>query len=221
MSTADEPRPIEPLTLTSEAAWRRLELTSTSVWSGARPRRAAGRTVSVPSLSAGRGKLNEGSATDSAWFTSDDAALLRGRRALTTSTATAVSSAVRSATRVPVTMMTSSLAAPSVAPAPGRTATALQRRPRGWRTSMPSIIMSLSHCRPSPWAVSHGDKLGRRASLRQHDTDDYVAKPSKLSRECDPRSDTAPSGQRNSTRAAGEACADRLRRSSELHATTR
>ena len=31
MSTAEEPRPIEPLTLTSEAAWRRLELTSTSV----------------------------------------------------------------------------------------------------------------------------------------------------------------------------------------------
>ena len=106
MSTADDPRPIEPLTLTSEAAWRRLELTSTSVWSGARPRSAAGRTVSVPSLSAGRGKLNEGSATDSAWFTSETPPFCSSS-ALTTSTATAVSSAVRSATRVPVTMTTS------------------------------------------------------------------------------------------------------------------
>ena len=101
-STADEPRPIEPLTLTSAAAWRRLEFTSTSVWSGARPRSVAGRIVSVPSVRAGRGKLNEGSATDSAWVTSVTPTL-RSVSALTTSTGAAVSSAERFATRVPVT----------------------------------------------------------------------------------------------------------------------
>ena len=56
-STAAAPRPIVPLTLTREAAWRRLELSSTSVWSGDRPRKVAGRIVSVPSARPGRGKL--------------------------------------------------------------------------------------------------------------------------------------------------------------------
>ena len=45
--------------------WRRLPLIRTSTWSGPRPRRVAGRTVSAPSAIVGRGKLNEGA---SAWM---------------------------------------------------------------------------------------------------------------------------------------------------------
>jgi hypothetical protein len=101
-----------PLTFTSDEAWRRFELSSTSVWSGDRPRSVAGRIVSVPSARPGRGKLNEGNAMDSAWLSSVTPTLARAS-ADTMSTATAVSSADRSATRVPVTMMfsRSSLAA--------------------------------------------------------------------------------------------------------------
>ena len=59
-STADDPRPTEPLRLTSAEVCRRLPLMSTSVWSGARPRSVAGRSESVPSVSDGCGKLKEG-----------------------------------------------------------------------------------------------------------------------------------------------------------------
>ena len=59
-STAAEPRPIEPLTFTRAEECRRMLLISTSVWSGARPRRVAGRTLSVPSVIAGRGKDMDG-----------------------------------------------------------------------------------------------------------------------------------------------------------------
>ena len=76
-STAAAPRPIVPLTLTSEAAWRRLQFTSTSVWSGARPRSVAGRTVSVPSARPGRGKLNDGSAIDKRLVHFGDAEVLQ------------------------------------------------------------------------------------------------------------------------------------------------
>ncbi len=102
MSTAAEPRPMEPFTFTSEDAWRRLELTSTRVWSGAMPRRVAGRMVSVPSVMAGRGKFSEGRAIDSAWFISVVPTFLRVSAEMM-STGAAVSSAVRFATRVPVT----------------------------------------------------------------------------------------------------------------------
>ncbi len=64
----------------------------------------AGRIVSVPSARPGRGKLNEGSAMDSAWLSSVTPTLASAS-ADTMSTGTAVSSAERSATRVPVTMM--------------------------------------------------------------------------------------------------------------------
>ena len=64
-STAAAPRPIVPLTFTSDDAWRRFEFSITSVWSGESPRNVAGRIVSVPSARPGRGKLNDGNMTDS------------------------------------------------------------------------------------------------------------------------------------------------------------
>ena len=66
-SVETEPRPMEPLRLTSELVWRRLPLISTRVWSGARPRSVAGRMWSVPSVSEGRGKLNDGTRAWMAW----------------------------------------------------------------------------------------------------------------------------------------------------------
>ncbi len=101
-STAAEPRPIEPFTFTSDDAWRRLEFTSTRVWSGDMPRRVAGRMVSVPSVSAGRGKFSDGSAIDSACVISVLPEFFRVSAEMT-STGALVSSTVRLATRVPVT----------------------------------------------------------------------------------------------------------------------
>ena len=101
-STAAAPRPIDWFRLISDDVWRRLEFTSTRLWSGAMPRRVAGRTVSVPSVSVGRGKFSEGRATDSAWFSSVEPVVLRVSAEMM-STGDAVSSAVRLATRVPVT----------------------------------------------------------------------------------------------------------------------
>jgi hypothetical protein len=105
-STAAEPRPAEPLTFTSEAEWRRLLFTSTRVWSGARPRSCAGRTVSVPSVRPGRGKLKEGSATERDWLISGEP-VRSSCWAEMASTGAAVSLRERPATRVPVTTMAS------------------------------------------------------------------------------------------------------------------
>ena len=69
-SVETEPRPMEPLRLTSALVWRRLPLISTRVWSGERPRRVAGRMWSVPSVRDGRGKLNEGTAAWIIWLVS-------------------------------------------------------------------------------------------------------------------------------------------------------
>src|SRR5262245_4096792 len=63
-STPVVPRPMTPLVTMCALWWRRLPLTSTSTWSGPRPRSVAGRTVSAPSEMVGRGKLNAG---DSVW----------------------------------------------------------------------------------------------------------------------------------------------------------
>ena len=115
-STAAEPRPIELFAFTSAAAWRRFEFTSTSTWSGARPRSVAGRIVSVPSARPGRGKFSEGRATDRACATSGTPTL-RSVSALTTSTGATVSSAERFATRVPVTTTSASSATSSAAAA--------------------------------------------------------------------------------------------------------
>ena len=59
-STAALPRPTVPLMLSKAVTCRRLPLTRTSVWSGLRPRRVAGRSASEPSAIAGAGKLNAG-----------------------------------------------------------------------------------------------------------------------------------------------------------------
>src|SRR3989441_3067211 len=48
-STPTVPRPNVPLTCTNALEWRRLPLTSTSTWSGPRPRRLAGLMWSEPS----------------------------------------------------------------------------------------------------------------------------------------------------------------------------
>ena len=59
-STPLEPRPTVLFAFTSALACRRFPLSITRSWSGPSPRSVAGRTVSVPSLIVGRGKLNEG-----------------------------------------------------------------------------------------------------------------------------------------------------------------
>ena len=105
-STAAEPRPIEPLTLTSADWWRRLLFTSTSVWSGARPRSVAGRMWSVPSVIDGRGKLSEGATVDSA-SASSVVPCRSSVAAGSTSTGASESRRVRVATRVPVTTTSS------------------------------------------------------------------------------------------------------------------
>jgi len=142
-STAEAPRPIVPLTLTSDEACRRFELGSTSVWSGARPRNVAGRMVSVPSARPGRGKLNDGNAMDSAWFSSLIPAFCSDSPE-TTSTATAVSSDERSATRVPVTTTSPSSPDDSWAPAPcaARTAAMPPASRRDARFMSISMVLS-------------------------------------------------------------------------------
>ena len=105
-STAEEPRPTVPLTFTRAAAWRRLLFTNTRVWSGARPRRVAGRMVSVPSASPGRGKLKEGRETASAWFSSGEPVRSSWATGML-STGAGVSLRERPDTRVPVTTMAS------------------------------------------------------------------------------------------------------------------
>ena len=55
------PLPTVPPVLTQALAWRRLPLTSTSVWSGESPRSVAERMWVLPSGVVGCGKLNEGS----------------------------------------------------------------------------------------------------------------------------------------------------------------
>ena len=105
-STADEPRPMVPLTLTSAEVWRRLPLTSTSTWSGERPRSCAGRTPLVPSAMPGRGKFSEGRARASAVASSVVPVALKASGVMM-SIGEDDSATVRSLTRVPVTMMVS------------------------------------------------------------------------------------------------------------------
>ncbi len=106
MSTADEPRPMLPLTLIIAEVWRRLPSTSTSTWSGDRPRSCAGRTPLVPSVSAGRGKFSEGRARDSAVASSLVPVDCRASGVMM-SIGDCDSATVRSATRVPVTITVS------------------------------------------------------------------------------------------------------------------
>ncbi|MNE11110.1 hypothetical protein D3C80_1038530 [compost metagenome] len=105
-STAAEPRPTVPLTLTRAEAWRRVPLTSTRVWSGDRPRRLAGRIESVPSLAEGRWKVSDGTVWARAAANSVVPRFCRVS-AVTTSTGARVSRRERAGARVPVTTMSS------------------------------------------------------------------------------------------------------------------
>src|ERR1041384_5803820 len=61
MSTPLEPAPMPAAKLwTSAVRWRRQPFTSTSAWSGLRPRRVNGRTMSLASATLWRGELTEG-----------------------------------------------------------------------------------------------------------------------------------------------------------------
>ena len=95
-----------PFTLMSALAWRRLPLTSTSTWSGPRPRSVAGRVWSVPSEMVARGKLNEGASAWMIWAVSVRPVCLISA-AVSTSTGTGASVEVRSAARVPTTAISS------------------------------------------------------------------------------------------------------------------
>ena len=106
-STADVPRPMVPLLLIRALVYRRLPFTNTSAWSGAKPRRVAGRTWSVPSETAGRGKFNDGAAACSIWAVSTRP-VERSSVALMTSTGTGLETIVRSPARDPVTATASS-----------------------------------------------------------------------------------------------------------------
>ena len=110
MSTADEPRPMLPLTLICAEVCRRLPFTSTSTWSGDSPRSCAGRMPLVPSVRAGRGKFSEGKARDRA-VASSVVPVDCSASGVMMSIGDCDSATVRSATRVPVTMMVSSVLA--------------------------------------------------------------------------------------------------------------
>ena len=111
-STAADPRPTTPLTLTRADAWRRVPLTRTSVWSGDRPRRVIGRIESEPSLADGRWKLSDGTAWARAVANSVVPRVCNASD-VTTSTGARVSRRERFWTRVPVTTMSSTCAASS------------------------------------------------------------------------------------------------------------
>ena len=99
-----------PLTLTNAERWRRLPLTSTSTWSGDRPRSCAGRTPLVPSVTAGRGKFSEGKARASAVASSVVPVACRASGVMM-SMGDWDSATVRSDTRVPVTITVSRVVA--------------------------------------------------------------------------------------------------------------
>ncbi len=108
-SAGDEPRPAVPLTLTTAVVCQRLPSTSTSVWSGDRPRSCAGRTAEVPSAMAGRGKFSDGSRRAKAVASSVVPVDCRSL-AVSTSMGDSESATLRFTARVPVTMTAPSCA---------------------------------------------------------------------------------------------------------------
>src|SRR5438105_4283695 len=100
-STPTVPRPNVPLTCTSAGGWRRLPLTSTSTWSGPRPRRLAGLMWSEPSAMVWCDALNDGASVARIWFTSVWPVSCTSWEVMT-STGTGVSTAVRDV-RAPTT----------------------------------------------------------------------------------------------------------------------
>jgi len=104
--------PILLSVLTSALLWRRLPFTSTSTWSGDRPRSCAARMWSAPPELDWRGKLNDGSSACSALPSSPlTTPALRMSSAVSTSTGEVDSSTVRSTARVPVTITVSRVVA--------------------------------------------------------------------------------------------------------------
>src|SRR2546426_9821406 len=100
-STPTVPRPNVPLTCTSAGGCRRLPLTSTSTWSGPRPRRLAGLMWSEPSAMVWWDALNDGASVARIWFTSVWPVSCTSWEVMT-STGTGVSTAVRDV-RAPTT----------------------------------------------------------------------------------------------------------------------
>ncbi len=103
MSVPAEPRPMVCCTFTSACWWRRLPLIRTSSWSGPRPRRVAGRMMSVPSLMKVVLKLKDGSRSCSTLPSSCIPVDCMSFR-FTRPTGTAVSSAVLAWVREPSTI---------------------------------------------------------------------------------------------------------------------
>ena len=101
------PRPTEVLTWMRALPWRRLPFTSTSTWSGPKPRSVAGRTESVPSLMVELEKLKEGI---SAWMIRPTSLcpVSRISCSVTTSTGTGESVMLLPSARVPTPTTTSS-----------------------------------------------------------------------------------------------------------------
>ena len=91
-----------------------MPLTSTNTWSGARPRSCAGRTASVPSVIAGRGKFSEGSARDSA-VANSTVPVASSASGVMTSIGAADSATVLLLARVPVITTVSRVLAASAA----------------------------------------------------------------------------------------------------------
>ena len=91
-----------PCQTTSELRWRRLPLISTSVWSGAKPRRLAGRTSVEASLMGWVLTLKEGT-TVLTRFCKSASPCLTISALLTTSTGTADSTTERGFAREPMT----------------------------------------------------------------------------------------------------------------------
>ena len=143
MSVPAEPRPTVCCTLTSACWWRRLPFTSTSSWSGPRPRSVAGRMMSVPSLMKVVLKLNEGSSSCSALPSSSVPVEARSF-APTSPTGTEVSRAERAAPREPITTTvcgaSGSLVAAVCACAWGKAASSAAASRVGWSVGCVIVI---------------------------------------------------------------------------------
>ena len=103
--------PAKLLSVSSTAlAWRRLPLTSTSTWSGARPRSWMPRTESAAPLDSMRGKLIDGASSCKAAPRSPLASAFSTSRAPKRSIGTALSNTVRLRAREPTTVTWSMVA---------------------------------------------------------------------------------------------------------------
>ena len=90
-----------PIHMMIDARWRRFPLTSTSVWSGARPRRLAGRTIRAASPTAWGFTLKEGTTVRSRSLTSVSPCSMKSRPVIA-SIGTADWVAVRGRDRLPI-----------------------------------------------------------------------------------------------------------------------